>query len=260
MSTDKERFDSICYKKNFLSEVIARVDLISPIEIFEKSLPSDITGIIRPLFPVPEPRKVIDFPLQVSSNGEQIKKTKKKAEHMEWRFHGKDEEKTLTITPASIFIQYRAYKTFEKLRDDFLRIVSVVFEKYKDAQGKRLGLRYINDVVLKEDKPLEWGDYLNNNLLCSFQFYKTSGIPSRIFNNIELNFDDFNLRYQFGMHNPDYPAPIKLKSFILDLDAYCQGFQDLDEIKENLDKYHNKIQEIFESSITDELRNILNEG
>ena len=97
------------------------------------------------------------------------------------------------------------------------------------------------------------------NLLCSFRFYKGAGIVSRVFHNVEYSFDDFNLRYQFGMHNPDYPAPIKKKSFILDLDAYYQGIQDKDEIQKNLDKYHDKIQEVFELSITDKLRTILNE-
>ncbi len=61
------------------------------------------------------------------------------------------------------------------------------------------------------------------------------------------------------MYNPDYPAPIKKKRFTLDLDAYYQGFHDKDEIQKNLDKYHDKIQELFELSITEKFRNILNE-
>ncbi len=85
-------FDTIRYKKNFLTEVIARVDLISPIRALDKQIPLDITNKIKPLFPIPEPRKVLAFPLQVSSNGKEIKKTKKKEEEMEWRFHGKDKK------------------------------------------------------------------------------------------------------------------------------------------------------------------------
>lgn len=258
MKNGNKNFDSICYKKNFLTEVIIRLDLISPLQGLDKQLPIGIMQKVKPLFPIPEPRKIIAFPLQVSSNGEESKKTKKKEEQMEWLFHGKDKEKTLSITPNSIFIQYRSYKTYEQLRDEFLSIVSFIFEKYENAQGQRLGLRYTNDIILKDGKPLEWSDYLDKNLLCSFQFYQSSRIASRVFHNIEFNFGDFNLRYQFGMHNPDYPAPIKKKSFVLDFDAYNMGFQDKDDIHKNLDKYHDKIQELFELSMTNKLRDILN--
>ena len=109
-----------------ISQVISEISKLRKLEKEHQ----DISQKIKPLFPIPEPRKVIAFPLQVSSNGEDIKKTKKKEEHMEWRFHGKEKEKTLTITPASIFVQYRAYKAYENLRDDFLGIVSSVFDKY----------------------------------------------------------------------------------------------------------------------------------
>jgi uncharacterized protein (TIGR04255 family) len=81
---------------------------------------------------------------------------------------------------------------------------------------------------------------------------------SRALSTLEFNFGDFNLRYQFGISNPDYPAVIKQKSFILDLDAYYRGIQDAEDIEGTLDKFHDCIQEFFESSITDKLRGIMN--
>jgi hypothetical protein len=32
---------------------------------------------------------------------------------------------------------------------------------------------------------------------------------SRAFQNLELILQDVRIRFQYGMHNPDYPAPIK---------------------------------------------------
>jgi len=60
------------------------------------------------------------------------------------------------------------------------------------------------------------------------------------------------------MPNPDFPAPIKQKIFTLDLDASYQSLQEQVEISTNLDKFHDKIQSLFEMSITANLREILN--
>lgn len=56
------------------------------------------------------------------------------------------------------------------------------------------------------------------------------------------------------MHNPDFPAPIRKKIFVLDYDAYCEGLQDMEDIKKNIDVFHDKIENLFEENITKKLR------
>jgi uncharacterized protein (TIGR04255 family) len=68
----------------------------------------------------------------------------------------------------------------------------------------------------------------------------------------------FNLRYRLGMHNPDYPARIRQKVFVLDLDAYTQSAVDLRGVGCLLDDFHATIQRYFELSITDRLRSLMN--
>lgn len=82
--------------------------------------------------------------------------------------------------------------------------------------------------------------------------------PVRNFHNMEFKYDDFNLRFQFGMHNPDYPAAIRQKIFILDFDAYFQGAFENNQMPAMLDNFHNAIQTLFERSITDNLRERMN--
>jgi hypothetical protein len=43
MTLEKD-FTNICYKRNYLKEVIARVDFVSPIEDIKKQLPSSISA------------------------------------------------------------------------------------------------------------------------------------------------------------------------------------------------------------------------
>ena len=59
------------------------------------------------------------------------------------------------------------------------------------------------------------------------------------------------------MFNPDYPAPIQKKSFILDYDAYHRGALNLEDIIPKLDKLNTIIKTIFERSIKDGLRNLM---
>ena len=65
-------------------------------------------------------------------------------------------------------------------------------------------------------------------------------------------------KFQFGIHNPDYPAQIKRKAFILDYDAYHQGILNIQDLSTSVDEYHNVIQHVFEDNITENLRALLN--
>ncbi len=254
MSTTDRDYNSICYKRNFLKEVIARIDFINPIKSLEKEIPKKITESIKENFPIVEPRKAIAQELQISPRSF----SHKSQEFIEWNFHGKDKDKTLTISQNSIFVSYKKYKAYEDLKNEYLKIVNTIAEIYENIQARRAGLRYINEIILDGD-PFSWNDYLNNKILCLLSFYENKSEIARIFHVIEFNYNIFNLRYQFGMHNPDFPAPIKQKRFILDMDAYNEGILDISEVSNLIDNFHFKIQELFEVTITDRLREILND-
>jgi len=129
--------ENICYKKNFLSNVVARVDFPSPIQGLEKQLPPEISKKVMDIFPIAEPRKAIAQELRISPD--ELKQ--KRSEIMEWRFHGKDRDKTLTIIPAAVFVEYTVYKSYEVLKNDFLEVLSAFFGTFRDALGSRLGRR-----------------------------------------------------------------------------------------------------------------------
>jgi len=179
---------------------------------------------------------------------------------MEWRFHGKDRTKTLVIGPQVVFVQHTTYQRYENVRDEFVHILNCLAELFPGAQASRIGLRYVNSILLKGPGPTKWSSYLAPKLLSLFQFPpRDERIAfSRVFHNIDFAFDSFNLSFRFGMHNPDYPARIRQKIFILDLAAYAQSIEDVRNIGSSLDKYHAKIQQYFEQSITDKLRRIMN--
>jgi len=256
-ATPKDDFEGICYEQNFLTEVVVRVDLASPIESLAKELPKEVVKTVLASFPIEEPRPVVTQEMRFV--GKEVKTTMK--EMTEWNFHGRLRDKRLVIAPKAFFISYTQYQQYEVLRKDVQTIAGVFFSCIRDAQASRLGLRYVNELKIPGDNVLDWCDYVDAPLLGMFKYSVTEAEPSRIFNTYELVYPSqgFNMRFQFGLYNPDYPAPIRRRVFVLDYDAYFQGLIDAEDIPGTLDRYHEAIQSLFERSITNKTRGVLNE-
>ena len=133
-------FADIRYRKNFLKNVIARVDFTSPIKGLDVQLPAEISKGVLKYFPIAESKRTIARELQISPD----KLKQKKSEFMEWKFFGKDRKKTLTIVPTAVFVEYSSYATYELWREEFLGILSVFFDTYQDAVCSRLGIVQIS--------------------------------------------------------------------------------------------------------------------
>jgi uncharacterized protein (TIGR04255 family) len=248
--------DSIQYNRNFLKQVIVRVDFLNPIPEIESALPKKIRQSVIKKFPIEEPRSTVAQKLQISPQ-----EISARSEHFtEWRFHSRNSEKTLTIVPQSFFVEHRTYVTYEPVRDEFVALLNVFLEAFTNVQTSRLGLRYVNHIELDQARPRDWSGLLNRQLLELFSFPPEghSEALSRLFHIVEFTFDEFQLRFQCGMHNPDYPARIKKKVFVIDMDAYQQGFVDAQDIPQSLDLFHVTIQNYFELSIDDGLREQMN--
>ena len=80
---------------------------------------------------------------------------------------------------------------------------------------------------------------------------------TRAFHILEYNFDGQAVKFQFGIANPDYPAVVHRKQFVLDLDAYCHGSLQEHEVQDALRSSHEKLQKIFEESITAKARELM---
>src|SRR6266571_5486133 len=90
-----ENLKEVCYGHPFLTQVILRVD-------FPAFLENLLTGTLSPIvskaalahFPIAEPQATVAREFQISEK----EVTKKETPHTTWNFHGKNREKTLSIT------------------------------------------------------------------------------------------------------------------------------------------------------------------
>jgi uncharacterized protein (TIGR04255 family) len=244
---------SKCYKKPYLDKVIVRIDFTANFNLPQKGLNKKISDEILKLFPIPEPREVLSKQVLISKQG--TKEIQNKQNHL--FYHGKSREKTFCLTPEFMYIEINKYETYVKLKDEFLLIVDRLAEQ-EDFSAKRFGLRYINQIKTDNELPFDWTKYLNPNLLNMFNIPEDKSFLSRAFSNVIQQFDDgMLLNFQYGMHNPDFPSRIKQKLFILDYDSYYQGVLNRDEVIKYIDSAHERIEQLYENSITQDLRDIM---
>jgi|SaaInlStandDraft_3_1057020.scaffolds.fasta_scaffold96385_1 uncharacterized protein (TIGR04255 family) len=145
-------YEEICYEAPFLKEVILRVDFPSPLDGVERSLSKKVMNAALSSFPISEPQKSQTQELQFS--GEDVQS--KTSEAMQWVFFGEEREKTLIIEPSSVVQTSRRYTSHEDFIESFDKVISAIFEDYKEATASRVGLRYINLLDIKEQDALSW--------------------------------------------------------------------------------------------------------
>lgn len=250
------------YKKNYLRHVIIKVDLAG-IPSLDKELPKELKEIISKLFPIFEPKAGVFQEFDIATTG--VKVTSR-IESTDWIFYGVNKEKVLTLSRdkritdwTSLTVDYLKYDSFEKTYGEFITMFDAVKSTFSISKIQRLGLRYVNNIYLNEKNPLNWNKYINSHLLCGLRFAEDKNLVTRIFHNLEIKYDDMNVRFQYGIRNPDYPSIIKKKEFILDYDVYWSGEQDISELSGKLKKYHDHAESLFEASIKDGLRDKMNE-
>lgn len=246
--------ETVCYKKPFLKEVIFKADFPTIVQGVEKGLSGELTKLILKKFPVSEPQKAQtqEFQFKGGSSFEA-----KSTEIMQWVFHGGNREKTLNITQDAFTYSNRAYSTYENLLDDINSPMEQFYKDFKGITAGRLGMRYVNVIDVKEDNPLEWSEYINEDMLGIIDFNQDSEHLTRMFHILEYNYDGLCIKFQFGIANPDYPATIRKKQFVLDIDAYMHGAFEYSDVADFIQAAHEKIQSIFENSITQATRDLM---
>ena len=256
-------FEDVHYPNNFIEQVIVRIDFGTSVDGVNKKLSKDVQEVARRRFPIPEPQVALGqqfvWSFQAKDDGVPHANTKA-LQARNWVFHGEAREKSIDISANYISMSISTYESYENLEEDFVTVCDAFDRSYADTVGIRLGMRFINKIVPREnDNLFSWEDYLSPSLLINIDHLPADAKIIRDFHNRELRFPECELKIQYGMANSDYPAEIRKKEFIIDLDAKTAEVIELNEIQNLLKKFHERIQENFESSIKDNVRNIMNE-
>lgn len=242
-------YENICYNKNYLNEVICRLDFASQIEILQNSMPKEIYDVVKKYYPIAEPQDIIGKEFQISPNNALLN-TVNSIKTKRWDFLSRSRKNKCSIQASCIIFSIRDYDVFESLEGSIIDILKIVMELYPEIQGKRLGLRYINKLPLKEGK--EW---INNKFYNAIAAHKDQN-TTRINTNCEYTIldKDINVHLQYGYFNPDYPAILKQEEFTIDIDSYSSGIIYQEDLVRLIKDMHYEDQKCFETMITDTLR------
>ena len=159
----------------------------------------------------------------------------------------------------ALILELTKYANFSDLFKTIELVLSEFMRAYDKVVAKRMGLRYINAITIKEGDPLDWHNLIANDLTSTIAFLKDKSKLSRVMNTIELNKSDRKIIFRFGLFNSEYPNTIARKEFILDYDCYTDDEKEIDQIADLIREFHDEIVKLFEASIRDNLREIMGE-
>ncbi len=240
-----------CYKKNFINKVIAKIDFLEPVTVFTPDTIDEAIAEIKKRFPIAEQSKAIQREIKVSKDD--VEHTE--SSFMEWVFHGKERDKVLKVNKLFIEILLTKYKTEEDFKNDLILPISHLLKISPKIGIKRTGIRFINIFDFEINSFQDASLYFSKSITGHFSKIQNTEKCTRAMTINEFIYDDIKLRIQAGFFNPDYPAVIRRNYFVIDLDAYIAMPHLINDTEEYFKKLHDIIEENFENSITDKLRN-----
>ena len=242
------------YKKNFLDNVIVRVDFqkidLDFLESFHKE--------IKDVFPFQEKNEVLNSMI-VALNQKGPETTTRSV----WIFHNARKTKKIQISFDHFLIQYKRYVNKEELLSDIDTLFTKFLGYSKIQTVDRIGLRYTNEINLNKIRAkFSWDKYISKELTGSLSFVdNTEAKLARAFSTLTLKFDEADMTFNYGLWNNDFPSESVRKEFTLDYDCHSRfPINIIDKpLRGFIEKYNEYISDLFELSITAAFRRILNE-
>jgi uncharacterized protein (TIGR04255 family) len=240
------------YKSNYLTNVIFRVDFPKILDLDLKKPTAEFQKRIYKKYPLVKEIGIDSVELNFQEEGD-VRTTKEKGRA--WEFSNKESTKKLFIAPDHFFIEYLEYEHFKELLKDIELIYDAFTELYHVEIAIRIGLRYINEIEIKEGYAFDWSNLINQSLYSlTRDFTSKDEKVLRSMHLLEVLEKDYNLKFQFGFANSEYPNPIARKEFVLDYDCSTTQNTDISELIKIAKEFNLIIYNWFERSIEEDLR------
>lgn len=254
--------ENICYKRSFLAQVIIRIDFLQivPNEIIFQE---DIEKAIKKYFPISGKYQVVKInTINVSFNSKNAKAdaTGSMQEGLQREYFDNDGQNRIILSNQVIIFEINKYTRFA---DHLIGIKEILYSVVLNAKisTRRTGVRYIN-LFPSKDITIRKNFFKPEIAAClSLKPEHEDGIVlTRSMHLSEYHIGDLIMNFRYGMFNPEYPGKLRLNDFSLDYDCSTEDlFTSSEEIMNCIIKGHDAIQKMYENSILDALRKIMNE-
>lgn len=245
------------YEKNFLAQVIIAVEFTTPVESLRDALPDGFTEAFADVLPVLEPRDGTTQQVSFSVRQRSAEFTQQSDTFKLWRLLSADGGCALEICRDFVNLSVSRYLVFEEFAAPFFKALSLIADNlHGDVAYRRLGLRYIDEIKPAGRKPLDWTGLITSRLTGAFRFAEGDPLV-RAMGMVEVDLGSCRLRMQYGMPNPDHPAPIGQKLFVLDTDVYVNELIAPDDVERQAAELCKVANDYFERAIGDRLRRLM---
>lgn len=243
---------TVKYKKNFLTNVICKIDFDPELSI-KNEPPSKFQEKIKKDFPHLVENELNEYKTSFSKNENVIESFR--APLYVFKDSKTKAVKVINLSYKYLIIEFFQYKSFEEFVECVRNVIDVFSELYEISEFSRLGLRYINEIKINKGNPFDWTNLINSSLINATNdfFYNDRSNICRAISQIILDYDHFKMNFNYGLYNSEFPNKISRKDFVLDYDCYTANIEKKDSY-EYLNKFHEKINEEFEKSIEEGLR------
>lgn len=247
-------YDSVCYRNSCLSKVIIRLDFL---EFTNTELMFDeqiVRGILE-TFPKKGMQQLIRFQttnFTANSYGTRAEQTTNDGVQQE--FLTNDNNK-LILSNKFFVLEFTNYDRFESALRILTQTLKPILSKHC-LTVLRTGIRYVNMFDEKGIKPQK--NYFSSAIGSLLEAKMDSNHCMRSMALNEYLFEDMHLNFRYGMYNPQYPQVIRSANYVLDYDCFSdEAIKSYESIIQYIQKGHDFIQTLFESSITDQLRKVM---
>ena len=170
-----------------------------------------------------------------------------------------------TLDPTAISFQVTEYEVFESFLAEFMKGLEAVHQTIGLTYTERLGLRYLDAVMPKQNEALK--SYLASSILGLFE--KVPGTEVYSLAETVLNAGEINVRSRvvtqtgtlaippdllgLGLSVPERFRNLSGRHAVLDTDGWTESRESVDiaRIQQKFDKIHDVIISAFRASVTD---------
>lgn len=241
-----------------------------PCEPLERKQVTQLSALVRDAFPLPGEINEVSVEFQA---GPGTVPTHQQTVATSPRWTTRNRRTALTVRQSGLTIETTQYGSYERVRALLELALQARIAIDPPAGVERIGLRYIDEIrvpVENENGRPSWGEWVDPALLgpahigSGLNLVPTAGEGVIVFSNM----DNRALVLRYGAQEdlavqstPDLRRPMPLPGplFKFDIDSYWQSGDEIpefttDRVLAQADDLHNPVRGVFESLISDRLR------
>ena len=254
MSNVEEHMMPPVYERNFLMNVICRADFPVILRLGQER-PVEFQESISGRFP--KTLEAVAVEVEIPSSDPQGARIKKPV--LRWEFHTRNMKKKAILERSSLILEDQDYEHFDAFEEFFNPCFTKLEEIYHPPVVTRLGLRYQNLLKPPTGSPFDWHRFLHQALIGHLDF-ECNGQRTRDDHTIRFDTERSHVILQYGVHNSEFPAPMRNREFKLDIDCYIRDDLDFPDVSGRLRELNEDAVDVFETCIGESWRQMMQEG